>query len=129
MDPSTGRTVVQRKEYIEGIGSADDAVSFERSQAGAFGKGYLGHIKKVYELCCQLTGEDDEVWFFGFSRGAFVVRAVAGLLHHLKALSSAGTPQFEQDFKERMKTHKEMQRTGKTPRRDVGLQGLHLESV
>jgi uncharacterized protein (DUF2235 family) len=129
VDPSTGRTVVQCKEYWEGIGSADDAVSFERLQAGAFGKGYLGCIKRVYELCCQLTGEEDEVWLFGFSRGAFVVRAVAGLLHYLKALSSAGSPQFEEDFKEYLKTYKEMQRTGKPPRRDVGLQHVDFESV
>ena len=129
VDPSTGRTVYQHKEYIEGIGSANDAVSFERLHAGAFGRGYLGHIKKVYELCCQLTGDDDEVWLFGFSRGAFVVRAVAGLLHYLKALCSAGSPQFEQDFKDSLKTYKEMQRTGKPPRRDVRLQRLDVERV
>ncbi|KAI9700970.1 MAG: hypothetical protein M1820_006615 [Bogoriella megaspora] len=101
----------QEPLYEPGIGSADDSLSMKRIRAGIFGKGFLKQIKKVYEKCCKL-GQDDEVWLFGFSRGAFVVRAVAGLLHYLRAISSAGTAQFDEDYKTALKIYEAMQKQG-----------------
>jgi len=74
------------------IGSTDDLNFFDKAKAGASGQGYKFIIRRVYKKCCTLE-ESDEVWLFGFSRGAFIVRAVAGLLHHIGALQSD-----EQDF-------------------------------
>lgn len=82
----------QEKIYEEGVGSADDLNFFDKAKAGALGKGYKDIIRRVYKRCCTLE-ESDEVWLFGFSRGAFIVRAVAGLLYHIGAL-----PPDEQDF-------------------------------
>lgn len=82
----------QEKFYESGIGSADDLKFFDKAKAGVSGQGYKDIIRRVYKKCCTLE-ESDEVWLFGFSRGAFIVRAVAGLLHHIGALQSD-----EQDF-------------------------------
>ena len=60
--------------------------------SGAQGKGFKSIIRRVYKRCCSLQ-ETDQVWLFGFSRGAYIVRAVAGLLHHIGALQSV-----ERDF-------------------------------
>jgi hypothetical protein len=103
LDNLSGLTFNQIPRYISGIGSADDAFSKDRIQASVFGQGYLKQIQDVYESCCQLTGPRDEVWLFGFSRGAFVVRAVAGLLHIFGSIASAGQPDFDENFKKLLK--------------------------
>ncbi|KAL8775566.1 MAG: hypothetical protein Q9209_000062 [Squamulea sp. 1 TL-2023] len=82
----------QEKVYEPGLGSADDLNLLEKAKAGASGKGYKDIIRRVYKRCCTLD-ETDEVWLYGFSRGAYIVRAVAGLLHHIGALQSV-----EKDF-------------------------------
>jgi uncharacterized protein (DUF2235 family) len=85
-DPSTGKTFIQEKFYKDGIGSAEDLWSFERLKMGVYGTGFEDYIRECYWRCCKLQGPDDEVWLYGFSRGAYVVRAVAGLLHHLTSI-------------------------------------------
>lgn len=37
----------------------------------------------AFEICKNLRNPDDEIFLFGSGRGAFVVRAVAGVLHHM----------------------------------------------
>ena len=81
---------------------------------GVFGVGYQDQIRQVYEGCCTFgIHPDDEIWLFGFSRGAYVVRAVASLLHHLMALTSAGTPAFEKHYREALKIYRGMRKTSK----------------
>jgi hypothetical protein len=103
VDPVTERLFNQTVEYVAGIGLADDGFSKDRLQASISGQGYLKQIQDVYESCCKLVGGNDEVWLFGFSRGAFVVRAVAGLLNQFQALTNPGEPEFTKDFKKLMK--------------------------
>lgn len=67
-DSSHGGLYKQEVKYVPGIGSADDLFSKDRIQASVLGQGYLKQIQDVYEACSQLTGEQDEVWLFGFSR-------------------------------------------------------------
>ena len=110
LDSFSGRTFNQVVQYIPGIGLADDAFSKDRIQASVLGQGYLKQIQDVYETCSRLTGRD-EVWLFGFSRGAFVVRAVAGLLHNFQAIASAGQPEFGKDFKKILKQAEKWQGT------------------
>ncbi|RMY69848.1 hypothetical protein D0863_06191 [Hortaea werneckii] len=100
---SSGAAFDQRPLYVPGIGSADDVLSRDRIQANVLGQGYLKQIHEVYEACCQLKSDGDELWLFGYSRGAYVVRAVAGLLHTFGALESAGRPEFAKDFKKIVK--------------------------
>jgi len=102
---SSGTVFSQIPRYFPSLGSADDVVPLPSS---IFGQGHLQQIQEVYESCCRLTGSEDEVWMFGFSRGAYVVRAVAGLLHNFGALASAGEPEFGRDFKKMLK---ELERT------------------
>lgn len=103
VDNTTGRSFNQIVEYVPSIGVANDGLSMDRLQASVTGQGYTKQIQDVYESCCKLQGGNDEVWLFGFSRGAFVVRAVAGLLNQFQALTTAGQPGFEKDFKKLIK--------------------------
>jgi uncharacterized protein (DUF2235 family) len=107
-DTTTGARWVQDTCYFKGLGTADELDLPKRLIAGAFGKGYSDQIRKIYRRCCELNGQD-EVWLYGFSRGAFVVRAVAGMLHHLRAIKSTGQ-QFERDFQEALLLYRRIRR-------------------
>ncbi|KAG5759066.1 hypothetical protein H9Q72_012810 [Fusarium xylarioides] len=99
----------QEKEYFSGI-AAEDGIGYgERLFAGMLGTPCIEQISNVYEYICKSTGPEDEVWLYGFSRGAYVVRAVAGLLHYLRAIRSAGEACFKKDFDLALKVYKKMQ--------------------
>ncbi|KAF2969076.1 hypothetical protein GQX73_g4468 [Xylaria multiplex] len=111
----TGNRFNQQRMYVRGIGSEDNISTIEKLYTGAFGLKCFEQIKNVYRECCRLTGPNDEVWLYGFSRGAYVARAVAGLLHHLRALSSAdivndGDKTFNKDYKEALKVYEKLQK-------------------
>lgn len=108
VDEVTQQELVQEKRYENGIGSADNIGSLERLKAGFSGHGCEKVIKKIYEKCCRLDAKD-EIWFYGFSRGAYIVRAVASLLHYIGALKSAGGNQFEADYSKALKVYSDFE--------------------
>jgi hypothetical protein len=80
---SAGKTWHQERLYVKGIDNLNNWGS--KLLSGAFGIGVAEQIKNVYKLCCDKAGQpEDEIFFFGFSRGAFVVRAVANLLAYMR---------------------------------------------
>lgn len=104
VDPQTGRIHNQLPRYFPAISSSDEVFSAQKLQATLPGQGYHRQIQDVYQACCHLTGPEDEVVFFGFARGAYVVRAVAGLLHHFGILNLAGVQgDFGRSFKKVLK--------------------------
>lgn len=81
--------------YIKGIDNPSNWGN--RLLIGAFGAGLAEQIKHVYKICCQKAAfPEDEIFLFGFSRGAFVVRAVANLLAYMRI----ATPMHGQDWEE-----------------------------
>ncbi|TGJ78556.1 hypothetical protein E0Z10_g10206 [Xylaria hypoxylon] len=112
---ASGSRYIQKKMYVSGIGSEDNISKLEKLYTGAFGLKCFEQIRSVYRECCRLTGPNDEVWLYGFSRGAYVVRAVAGLLHYLRALVSAdivndNKKTFYKDYKEALKVYEKLQK-------------------
>lgn len=103
----------QEVNYFPGIAARDEIDFVERIRQGAFGNESLALIRQVYRECCRLHGQEDEVWLYGFSRGAYIVRAVAGLLHYIRALVSAEGPDkaFERDYKDALKVYQKMQKS------------------
>lgn len=47
----------------------------------AFGDGFFGDIEDPYKFLMSRYEPEDKLFIFGFSRGAFAARALAGLLH------------------------------------------------
>ncbi|KAL9594238.1 MAG: hypothetical protein Q9219_007140 [cf. Caloplaca sp. 3 TL-2023] len=104
---STGSA--QQKKYYPGLGAKADIALLKRLEIAALGSGFADQIRQVYEDCCKLTDDNhNETWLFGFSRGAYVVRAVAGLLHGIRALKSAGTPDFLKDYKDALEKYQQL---------------------
>ncbi len=46
----------------------------------AFGFGLARNVKQIYKFLCRKYDKDDEIYCFGFSRGAFTIRVVASLI-------------------------------------------------
>ena len=65
----------QRLCYDPGVGT-----DFRKFTGGAFGVGISDNIKLLYEFLCVNYQAGDSLFLFGFSRGAFTVRSLAGLL-------------------------------------------------
>ncbi len=66
--------------YDVGIGSEGDL--FTRVYDGATGTGISENILQAYHFIIRNYEPDDELFFFGFSRGAFTVRSLAGLIRN-----------------------------------------------
>jgi uncharacterized protein (DUF2235 family) len=70
--------------YGEGIGTEPSDSKFLGSELleGAFGWGINEKIKDAYRFLCLNYSPDDEIYLFGFSRGAYTVRCLAGLIYN-----------------------------------------------
>ncbi len=63
--------------YEEGLGTK----WYDKVPGGAFGWGIDQNIQHAYRFLCLNYTEGDEIYLFGFSRGAYTVRSLAGLIY------------------------------------------------
>lgn len=68
--------------YIEGVGTRRT----ERLRGGGFGYGISDNIKNAYCFIVSNYTPGDEIFLFGFSRGAFTVRSIAGMIRNVGIL-------------------------------------------
>src|SRR5690242_19910088 len=69
--------VEQLVEYIPGVGVEP---GMARLLGGAFGYGLSGNVKDGYRWLCGRWQPGDEIWLFGFSRGAYTARSLGGMI-------------------------------------------------
>ncbi|GAB1545330.1 DUF2235 domain-containing protein [Scytonema sp. NUACC21] len=65
--------------YDEGIGTDSNIV--EQMLGGATGSGIDKNIQDGYRFLCLNYVPGDEIYLFGFSRGAYTVRSLAGMIY------------------------------------------------
>src|SRR5215472_1621672 len=70
--------IAQHIHYHDGVGSDGDLT--QRLLGGAIGLGLMKIIQDVYEAVVSDFVAGDEIYIFGFSRGAYAARALAGLI-------------------------------------------------
>lgn len=68
--------------YIAGVGTRLS----ERISGGGFGYGISDNVKNGYQFICSNYEEGDEIFLFGFSRGAYTARSIGGLIHNMGIL-------------------------------------------
>ena len=68
----------QIAHYIKGVGTAGWAPL--AALDGATGIGVPSNVRKLYRFLCWNWREGDEIYIFGFSRGAFTARTLAALI-------------------------------------------------
>src|SRR5687768_12937282 len=64
--------------YHDGIGTGG---VMDRATGGAFGQGIEENIRILYRFLIYNYEPNDELYFFGFSRGAFTVRTLGGFMN------------------------------------------------
>jgi len=64
--------------YDDGVGA--NLLPIEKLLGGAFGFGLFGKIKEAYKKIAHVYEKDDEIFLFGFSRGAYTARSLAGMI-------------------------------------------------
>jgi uncharacterized protein (DUF2235 family) len=69
---------------------------------GVFGQGLDENIRLAYEWLIENYNEGDEIFIFGFSRGAFTARSLAGLIA-IDGILKAGSPVGVAELFERYK--------------------------
>ena len=75
--PITADGTVQTVFYDAGVGTGN---ALDRLGGGMLGAGLGENVKQAYASLALNHAPGDEVFFFGFSRGAFTVRSLGGLI-------------------------------------------------
>lgn len=81
--PLTKSGIHQVVGYFEGVGTGP---STDRLTGGAFGAGVAENAVAMYRFILYNYVPGDEIYLFGFSRGAFTVRTLIGFMEHVGLL-------------------------------------------
>lgn len=97
-----GETIIGGKEieqivyYQSGVGTD----SGEYIRGGMAGFGVAQNVRAAYAFLAHNYISGDEIYFFGFSRGAFTARLIAGLVTSLGVLTKRGMDSFPKVYEE-----------------------------
>ncbi|MDZ7969797.1 MAG: DUF2235 domain-containing protein [Nostoc sp. DedSLP03] len=104
--------------YDEGVGAGNAAekalAEGDKILGGAFGLGIDNNIQNAYRFLCLNYEQGDEIYLFGFSRGAYTVRSLAGLIRCSGGLLSLSEirkiPALYEIYRDRTLTLKEKEK-------------------
>jgi uncharacterized protein (DUF2235 family) len=94
--PEKGEEIYQIKFYDEGVGS--EGSFWSRLIGGATGKGIDDNIKDIYKFIVWNYEPGDELFLFGFSRGAYTARSLAGLIRNCGILKDNDLTLIDQAY-------------------------------
>lgn len=77
--------------YDEGVGTG----KLDRIRGTLFGVGLVDNIEEAYRFLIFNHEPDDEIFIFGYSRGAYTARSFAGFIRHVGVLDSDNAKQIE----------------------------------
>jgi len=78
VDTRNGKDVAQIVFYQSGVGSEGDIL--DKIKGGGLGVGLSRNVRDAYTFICNNYCAGDEIFLFGFSRGAYTARSIAGLI-------------------------------------------------
>jgi uncharacterized protein (DUF2235 family) len=88
------RGIRQLVFYDKGVGTG----RFDRLYGGAFGYGLSKHLENAYRFLIEHYEDGDEIYLFGFSRGAYAVRSTAGLIYNCGLLRKEWVSKFNEAY-------------------------------
>jgi len=76
--------IKQQGCYIQGVGTKEGGLfsSAAKFLGGAFGDGLCENIQAGYRWLVDTYEDGDEIFLFGFSRGAYTARSLAGMIRN-----------------------------------------------
>ncbi len=75
---SLAETPDQMRYYDSGVGTAGTRI--DRIFGGVTGRGLFDKVQNGYEFIAYVWDPGDEIYIFGFSRGAYTARSLGGML-------------------------------------------------
>ena len=81
--------------YDQGVGTS---FGLERWLGGALGIGLSKNIEDAYRFLVDNYAEGDEIFFFGFSRGAYTARSTVGLIRKCDLLTKRNSHRFAEAY-------------------------------
>lgn len=81
----SGEKIEQIVFYQEGIGASN--YLFLKGIEGAFGISLRDKVREAYNFISDNYTKGDQIYLFGFSRGAYVARTVASLINYIGILT------------------------------------------
>lgn len=88
--------VLQTAYYHEGVGTS--GAKTKQILDGITGDGLDNNIKDAYEFVASNYEDGDEIYLFGFSRGAYTARSVAGFIRNSGLLKKNSLTQLDHAF-------------------------------
>lgn len=116
---ATGGRVEQVKWYDEGVGTK----WHDRVAGGAFGLGLSRNIREGYKRLSDWYQDGDQVFVFGFSRGAYTARSLVGMIRNCGVLPQGSLPKPDADRNPLLMEAYELYRT-----RDEGADGARARA-
>jgi uncharacterized protein (DUF2235 family) len=98
----------QLLHYQAGVGTRP----WEHLLGGGLGVGLSRNVMECYRFVVDNYEPGDELYFFGFSRGAFTARSLAGLVRNSGILKPGHRDRIEQAYKLYRSSSKDTQPTG-----------------
>lgn len=89
--------------YHYGVGTQGGIV--DRIYGGVTGEGLSENVREGYSFIATNYEPGDEIFLFGFSRGAFTARAIAGLIDQIGLLTRTGIPFLGEIFRDIQHRH------------------------
>lgn len=74
---TASENIPQIRYYCQGVGTGN---FIDKIKGGAFGVGLSANVIECYRFLANNYNEGDEIYIFGFSRGAFTARSLAGFI-------------------------------------------------
>jgi uncharacterized protein (DUF2235 family) len=93
--PEDTAGTAQSVYYHRGLGTD----RLERIRGGAFGFGLSRHVRECYRFVVERYQPGDELYFFGFSRGAFTARSLAGLIGNAGILRAEHVGRIDEAYR------------------------------
>ena len=91
----------------------------------AFGAGFKDNVFDAYRYLMEIYNEGDRIYLFGFSRGAYTARALAGLLHGYGLLHRGNEGHLAYAWRLFVGEVKKQRRQLKKARRDRNVANAH----
>ncbi|TGO19965.1 hypothetical protein BPAE_0327g00080 [Botrytis paeoniae] len=91
-DPNDGENWQQVVWYDSGVGTTSTGLG--PGLEGAIGQGLEGNVIEAYNFCVLNWNPGDKIMCFGFSRGAYTARTIAGLISDIGICSKKQLQQF-----------------------------------
>ena len=101
---SCAQTPNQKVLYFAGVGTGTGMVSrlgrwLSKAGGGLFGWGLNRNIRAAYRALCRCYQPGDKIMIFGFSRGAYTARSLAGMVRKCGVLADPSPSQLAQAFR------------------------------